>query len=726
MMARPGTVAGFMGGSGTLHKIEAIAHYLIDRELGRGAMGVVYLATDTKLGRPVAIKSLPVDLAADPARRERFEGEARTLASINHPNIGSIFGLEQQDGSTYLVLEYVEGPTLTDLLREGPMSLDDALDVCRQVALGIDAAHQRGVIHRDLKPDNIKIRPDGVVKVLDFGIAMAGEVMRETSATAGTIMAPTPLSTRTGFIVGTPGYMSPEQARGKPVNWSTDLWALGCILYECLTGRSAFGGESLADALASTLLSEPDLSILPPRTPAAVLDLIRHSLRKDLRARSITLAKAADELESAMMHLTAGPARLNVSLVDDGDWPDPPGNLPPSAPQDRADLLPRCASLRASSRLVTLAGPDGCGRSGLALACGHADAPPAGAWWVRLPALPEADLPGLVTAFALGAKGRPGGLAEAVASRIAARHALLILDGCQHAPTACATLVHDLLSACPNLRVLATTRSELGLEGEAVLQVPPLSPQDGQAMVLQRCGQPDVEAPAAALVRRLGGVPLALELAAASTLPLSAVADEIDARARQAGLAATLTPEQALQLVVGWVLDTLPPAEVALVLQASCFVGPFSVRALTAVGGARDSVPRTDSDDPSGGPVTLRESRTLSLLPRVASRGLVRLLGTVDDPAGLRLMLPEPVRRWAWERLGETPMARTAVENAHRAYFLASAQQAAARWDQPGAGAWIARSEDELAEWARAASAPGTDPEPIQALIAAFRALRGL
>ncbi|MFA6046322.1 MAG: serine/threonine-protein kinase, partial [Phycisphaerales bacterium] len=353
--------------------LQAIAHYLIERELGRGAMGVVYLAHDTKLGRPVAIKSLPIELGADVVRRQRFEQEARTLAAINHPNIGSIFGLEQQDGGIYLVLEFAEGPTLAERIAASPPELPEALEICRQMALGIEAAHQRGIIHRDLKPENIKIRPDGVVKVLDFGIAMAGEILNENiSTTAGTIVMPptAAMQTRTGFIMGTPGYMSPEQARGRAVNFATDTWALGCILYEILSHRQAFPGESLADALAVTLLTEPDLSLLPPKTPGKVIEVLRQSLQKDYRKRGESVAFFAAGLEMALRDLAGGGSRVSVSLDSDDEGPPAPGNLVADASPlfGRSSDVAMGLGVFGTSRLLTLTGPDGSGRTRLAKA----------------------------------------------------------------------------------------------------------------------------------------------------------------------------------------------------------------------------------------------------------------------------------------------------------------------------------------------------------------------
>src|SRR5262245_24383117 len=227
-------------------------------------MGEVYRATDTNLKRAVAIKVLPAALAADPDRLARFQREAEVLAALNHPNIAQIHGLEMSDGTTALVMELVEGPTVADRIAQGAVPIDDALPIAKQIAEALEAAHEQGIIHRDLKPANIKLRPDGVVKVLDFGLA---KVMEPAGATAASLsMSPTittPVMTQAGLILGTAAYMSPEQARGKPIDKRADIWAFGCVLFEMLTGRRAFEGEDVSDTLASVLKSEPDCNALP-------------------------------------------------------------------------------------------------------------------------------------------------------------------------------------------------------------------------------------------------------------------------------------------------------------------------------------------------------------------------------------------------------------------------------------------------------------------------------
>src|SRR5436190_20993488 len=257
----------------------SVGPYRIERLLAVGGMGEVYRARDTTLGRDVAIKILPRHFTADPERLARFEREARMLAALNHPNIGAIYGLEAAAGGVRaLVLELVEGETVADRIQRGPVPVTDALTIARQIADALEAAHEKGIIHRDLKPANIKITPGGVVKVLDFGLAKAATGDSQSPAvTVG--------STQQGTILGTAAYMSPEQARGHAVDKRTDIWAFGCVLYEMLTGRPAFAGDTIADTIAAILERESDLSKLPATTPPGVRRLLQRCLAKDPKRR---------------------------------------------------------------------------------------------------------------------------------------------------------------------------------------------------------------------------------------------------------------------------------------------------------------------------------------------------------------------------------------------------------------------------------------------------------
>jgi Tol biopolymer transport system component len=272
--------------------------YEIAAQIGAGGMGVVYRARDTQLQRDVAIKVLPEALAHDTERLARLEREARTLASLNHPNISQIHGLQESDGTKALVMELVEGPTLADRIADGAIPVDEALLIARQIAEALETAHEQGIIHRDLKPANVKVRPDGIVKVLDFGLAKALEPASSGSADATaspTITSPV-LMTRMGVILGTAAYMSPEQAKGRTADRRSDMWAFGCVLYEMLSGTRAFAGDDVSDTLAAVLRGEPDWSALPPETPVSIRRLLRHCLAKDPKVRIADASTARIEV----------------------------------------------------------------------------------------------------------------------------------------------------------------------------------------------------------------------------------------------------------------------------------------------------------------------------------------------------------------------------------------------------------------------------------------------
>jgi eukaryotic-like serine/threonine-protein kinase len=288
-------------------------------------MGEVYRATDTNLKRQVAIKVLPDAVAADAERLARFQREAEVLASLNHPNIAQIHGLEKSAGATGLVMELVEGPTLAERIAQGPIAVQEALPIAKQIAEALEAAHEQGIIHRDLKPANVKVRPDGTVKVLDFGLAKALEPGPggQIDATASPTITSPALMTGVGMLLGTAAYMSPEQARGKAVDKRSDIWAFGCVLYEMLTGHRAFSGDDVSTMIARVIEREPDFSILPPGTPAAILRLLRRTFAKDQRLRLPVIAMARIEIDDASIEdATPLPARERhpVSWISALPW----------------------------------------------------------------------------------------------------------------------------------------------------------------------------------------------------------------------------------------------------------------------------------------------------------------------------------------------------------------------------------------------------------------------
>ena len=272
-------------------------HYEILGHLGTGGMGEVYRARDNKLQREVALKVLPQAFAQDPERVARFRREAQVLAQLNHTNIAAIYSVERTGETHFLVMELALGDTLRDRIKRGPVPIEDALDISKQIAAGLECAHEKPIVHRDLKPANVKVTPEGVVKILDFGPAraFAGDTGSGDPADSPTLSA----MTAPGTILGTAAYMSPEQARGKTVDKRTDIWALGCVLYELLTGKHTFPGEDVTDILGAVLHKEPDWQALPESTPATIRTLLRRCLQKDKDRRSRDASEIRLQIEEA-------------------------------------------------------------------------------------------------------------------------------------------------------------------------------------------------------------------------------------------------------------------------------------------------------------------------------------------------------------------------------------------------------------------------------------------
>src|SRR5687768_14532356 len=303
---------------------------------GQGGMGVVYRARDRRIDRTVALKVLPDLFATDPDRLARFDREARTLGALNHPNIAQIYGLEQSGSTRALVMEFVEGEDLSARIARGPIPVDEAMALAFQIAAALESAHELGIIHRDLKPANVRVREDGVVKVLDFGLAKAMETGSSVGHASATLTSPA--FTAHGVILGTAGYMSPEQARGRAVDRRADIWAFGVVLYEMLTGARLFDGESVADTIALVVSRAPDMNLLPPGVPDGVRMLIGRCLEREPRQRLRDIGEARLILEA--------PATL---------FPRNVGTPRPTAWSRRQ----RLAWIAASAALTALAGAAG-------------------------------------------------------------------------------------------------------------------------------------------------------------------------------------------------------------------------------------------------------------------------------------------------------------------------------------------------------------------------------
>jgi serine/threonine-protein kinase len=297
---------------------KTLAHYTVTGLLGRGGMGAVYRARDEKLGRDVALKILPAEFAQNVERLARFQREARTLASLSHPHIASIHGLEEADGERFLVLELVEGEDLSQRMQRGPIPLDEALPIAVQIAEALESAHERGIIHRDLKPANVKLTPDGQIKLLDFGLARAMAGSTEDDEDLEHSPTITAAFTAAGTILGTAAYMSPEQARGRTIDRRADIWAFGAVLFEMLNGRRLFAGETVSDTLASVIKEEPDYEALPGDTPPVISALLRRCLQKDPKRRLQSIGEARiaiQELQQGNEVSLAGSTLLSPGTV---------------------------------------------------------------------------------------------------------------------------------------------------------------------------------------------------------------------------------------------------------------------------------------------------------------------------------------------------------------------------------------------------------------------------
>src|SRR5215831_17508844 len=290
----------------TLQSGSRIGNYDVLAPLGAGGMGEVYRARDAKLGREVALKVISSQFIGDPDRLSRFQREARVLAALNHPNVAQIYGLEESGTVPCLVLELVEGETLSDRLRRGPVPFEEAIEISRQICEGLEAAHDRGILHRDLKPANVKLTPDGKVKVLDFGLA---KIFEPDQPDVNSSQSPTVLSgaTKPNVLLGTLAYMSPERVRGKNSDERSDVWAFGCVLYELLTGKPAFPGDSVADTIGAITKSDPDWSALPTPAFPQIHRLLCRCLEKDRTRRWRHITDAKIEIEDS------GPAAVEVS-----------------------------------------------------------------------------------------------------------------------------------------------------------------------------------------------------------------------------------------------------------------------------------------------------------------------------------------------------------------------------------------------------------------------------
>lgn len=503
-----------------------LGRYEIRTLLGAGGMGEVYLARDTKLGRTVALKMLPMEIASDHSRMQRFVQEAKAASALNHPNIITIYEIEQADSGYFIVTELIKGETLRQHMTRARMMFPEAFDISIQIASALSAAHQAGIIHRDIKPENIMLRPDGIVKLLDFGLAKLAlsDPSADVDAEAATMEL---VKTDPGSVMGTVYYMSPEQARGVALDARTDIWSLGVVLYEMLAGHLPFNGETTADVIAAIIkTSFPPLARFRPDAPPALEVIILKALEKDPPERYQSIQELLVDLRRVRTRLefeirleqleepegarasnvresmrvldfvgpTAGkkvPSRdRTLSEAESDALPSlPPNNLSP----ERTDIVGRggeieeiCGELRRESiRLMTLTGVGGTGKTTLAQAVARQLLPEFsdGVFFIELGAIKHPDLVASSIAQPLGVREREGRpVVEALKEYLHDRNALLVVDNFEQVAAA-RSIVAELLASAPRLKMLVTSRELLHLSLEHEYMVPPLAVPESLAQV---------------------------------------------------------------------------------------------------------------------------------------------------------------------------------------------------------------------------------------------------
>ncbi len=641
---------------------DTIGRYTVSGELGRGGMGIVYLAEDPQLQRQIAIKVLPPSLCDRPDSLRRFQQEARLLAAMTHPHIAMIHTLEEADDLHFLTLEYVPGETMAEQIVDTVWSVERTLSIGRQVASALESAHKRGVIHRDLKPQNIKITPEGQAKVLDFGIAKSLHVKSE--------------ETLQGLITGTPGYMSPEQLRGEHSDVQSDVWALGCTLFAALAGRSPFMQTSTAETMSATLDQEPRWDEYADRIPEPLRALLAGCLEKDRERRISSMAEVRQAIDSIQASQDAGMSR---------ETPAPKAKVAHNIPRaltrffGRDEERAQLEDLLESERIVTVVGPGGCGKTRIALelASSVLNRYPDGAWFVELAGISEPSQIEATVASVLKVETAAGqATLDAIRSSLGTRSMLLVLDNAEHLLDACRSFVAEI-GTSPNLRILTTSQVPLGVAGESLFPLVPLpTPAEGQsvaeiqtnpAVVLfadrAQAVDPDFEltqenAPAVGeICRRLDGLPLAIELAAARTsvFPPEDLKNRIDARFKILNRGAkTASPRhRTLRALIDWSYELLETNERVLLRRLSAFAGGWTLEAAEAV--CAD--------------VNIEEWEVLDLFTNLLERSFVfRDRKPIESHLTTRYRMYESVREYAKEQL-ENEGEATITRRKHRGYF---------------------------------------------------------
>jgi predicted ATPase/serine/threonine protein kinase len=684
-----GDEAALAGGSRRLQAGQVLGHYEVLAMLGAGGMGQVYLARDTRLGRNVAVKVLPQDGKVDGDRVKRFEREARTASALNHPNIASVYDIGVSEAGRYIVMEHISGRTLRQMLLPGGM-LEAIPDIGLQIVKGLGAAHAAEITHRDIKPDNIMVREDGYVKILDFGLAR----LVNTSGSMRESMFQT--AAATGLLVGTPYYMSPEQARGEQPGPPSDVFSLGVVYYEMVTGRHPFAAESMLATLHTIITQEPEP---PSRLNAAVSrdldELILAMLRKQPGERP-----TAAEVEKAIGEHT----QFRTSARAPADSNLPVQRTPfVGREEELAELRPLMGN--ANPRLLTLTGPGGTGKTRLALRAAEeaAGAFEGRVYFVGLAPLAEAKLVVSALAKAVGVGETQGkDLATALRDHLnSLPPVLLIMDNFEHVPDA-ADYIADLLESCPRLKVVVTSRVVLHIYGEEEFPVAPL-PLPGSAVVtsperlmeyaavglfVQRATAvrkdfrltAENAAAVVELCRRLDGLPLAIELAAARVklLPPAMLLARLESRLSLLTGGARDLPErhQTLRRTIDWSYELLGAAERKLFARLSVFAGGCTLEAAEAVCNAQEDL----------------EIELMDGIASLVDKSLLRQVSS--DDAEPRISMLETIREYASERLNDLG-DKEVTGRAHAAYFLILAEEGFGSMDLAQRQCWTQVCEVE-------------------------------